>query len=196
MKLTLVVLNLFKKCKTLQWRHNGRDDVSNHQSHNCLLNRLFRRRAKKTSKLRVTGLCAGNSPVTSEFPVQRAGDAENFSIWWRLHEYTHLPFYHISTYHRYMEFFLVDVKNLSILSILHSQHHGYWWLGHTKIQGINSIVLTQNISFSAPEGLDHVIFPRYVTSFGILFWHICSHVTQTKALTVAFIHIPRNLLTI
>ena len=29
-----------------------------------LLNRLFRRRSKKTSKLRVTGLCEGNSPVT------------------------------------------------------------------------------------------------------------------------------------
>ena len=28
----------------------------------CLLNRLFRRRSKKTSKLRVTGLCLGNSP--------------------------------------------------------------------------------------------------------------------------------------
>ena len=28
----------------------------------CLPNRLFRRRSKKTSKLRVTGLCAGNSP--------------------------------------------------------------------------------------------------------------------------------------
>ena len=26
----------------LQWRHNGRDGVSNHQPHDCLLNRLFR----------------------------------------------------------------------------------------------------------------------------------------------------------
>ena len=48
----------------LQWRHNGRDNVSNHQPHDCILNRLFRRRSKKTSKLRVTGLCAGNSPET------------------------------------------------------------------------------------------------------------------------------------
>ena len=47
---------------TLWWRHNGRDSVSNHQPHDCLLNRLFRRGSKKTSKLRVTGLCAGNSP--------------------------------------------------------------------------------------------------------------------------------------
>ena len=47
---------------SLQWRHNDHDDVSNHQPHGCLLNRLFGRRSKKTSKLRVTGLCVGNSP--------------------------------------------------------------------------------------------------------------------------------------
>ena len=52
----------------LQWRHNGRDGVSIHQPHDCLLNRLFRRRSKKTAKLCVTGLCTGNSPVTDEFP--------------------------------------------------------------------------------------------------------------------------------
>ena len=47
---------------SLRWRHNDHAGVSNHQPHGCLLNRLFRRRWKKTSKLRVTGLCAGNSP--------------------------------------------------------------------------------------------------------------------------------------
>ena len=31
---------------------------------------------KKTSKLRVTRLCAGNSPVTIEFPAQRASNVE------------------------------------------------------------------------------------------------------------------------
>ena len=46
----------------LHWGHNDHDGVSNYQPHGCLLNRLFRRRSKKTSKLRVTGLCAGNSP--------------------------------------------------------------------------------------------------------------------------------------
>ena len=35
---------------------------------------------KKTSKLRVTGLGAGNSPVTGEFPAQRASNAENVSV--------------------------------------------------------------------------------------------------------------------
>ena len=40
---------------------------------------VFRRISKKTLKLRVTGLCEGNSPVTGEFPAQRASNAENVS---------------------------------------------------------------------------------------------------------------------
>ena len=71
---------------TLLWRHNGRGSVSTHQTHDCLLNRLFRRRTKKTSKLRVTGLCAGNSTGTGEFPAQMASNADNVSIWWRHHD--------------------------------------------------------------------------------------------------------------
>ena len=71
---------------TLRWRHNDHAGVSNHQPHGCLLNRLFRRKSKKTSKLRVSGLCAGNSPGTGEFPAQMASYAENVSIWWRHHD--------------------------------------------------------------------------------------------------------------
>ena len=55
--------------------HNGRDGVSNHQPHDCLLNRLFRRRSKKTLTLCVTGLCAGihRWPVNSshKWPIRR-----------------------------------------------------------------------------------------------------------------------------
>ena len=39
--------------------------------------RLFRSRLRKISKLRVAGLCAGNSPVTGEFPAQVGNNAEN-----------------------------------------------------------------------------------------------------------------------
>ena len=48
---------------SLQWRHNGCDSVSNPQPHDCLFNRFFRHKSKKTQKLCVTGLCAGKSPV-------------------------------------------------------------------------------------------------------------------------------------
>ena len=70
---------------SLRWRHNGHDCVSNHQPRHCLLNRLFGRRSKKTSKLRATGLCVGNSLEAGEFPAQMASNAENVSIWWRHH---------------------------------------------------------------------------------------------------------------
>ena len=59
----------------LLWRHNGRNGVSNHQPYDCLLKLLFRHRSKKTSKLRVTGLCGGihRWPVNSPHkePVTR-----------------------------------------------------------------------------------------------------------------------------
>ena len=42
-----------------QWRYNERDGILNHRCSYCLLNRLFRRRSKKPSKLCVTGLCEG-----------------------------------------------------------------------------------------------------------------------------------------
>ena len=78
----------------LRWRHNGHDSVSNHQPHDCLFNRLFRRRSKKTSKLGVTGLCTGNAPETGEFLAQMASNAENVSVWWRHHV---TSIYHILT---------------------------------------------------------------------------------------------------
>ena len=68
---------------SLQWRNNECNCVLNFQPHDCLLNRLLRWRSKMTSKLRVTGLCKGNSSVTSKFPALRASNAENVSVWWR-----------------------------------------------------------------------------------------------------------------
>ena len=133
----------------LQWRHNEHDGISNHKSHDCLLqcmkwpvthspnstwfwlelvgnccerlkiimkytNIQFCERLghgwqfhplystiysgadqKKTSKLHVTGFCEGNSPVTGEFPAQRASNAENIPIWWCHHVHDmmmHWPF--------------------------------------------------------------------------------------------------------
>ena len=67
----------------LQWRHNDSNGVANHWSLDCLLNRLSKRRSKKTSRLRVTRLCEGNPPVTGGLPSQRASNSEYVSIWWR-----------------------------------------------------------------------------------------------------------------
>ena len=89
---------------SLQWRHNERDGVSKHQAHDCLLNRLFRCRSKETSKLRVTVLCEGNSPVTGEFPTQRAVNVEKVSIWWRHHvkRYLICSYAHFSVHRMYI----------------------------------------------------------------------------------------------
>ena len=101
---------------SLQWRHNERDGVSNHQPHDGLFNRLFRRKSKKTSRLRVTGLCEGNSPVTGEFPAQRDSNAENVSIWWRLDEI----YYFENVY-------------ICFRSALWYQHHQLPWQGCSNV---------------------------------------------------------------
>ena len=63
----------------LQWRHYKRNGVSNHQPHDCLLNRLFMRRSKKTTKLRVTG------PLCWEITCHRRIPLTNVFNWWRHH---------------------------------------------------------------------------------------------------------------
>ena len=56
-----------------KWRHNERDGVSNHRRILIACSTVFfRRRSKKTRKLRITGLCDGNPTVTVGFPSQRA----------------------------------------------------------------------------------------------------------------------------
>ena len=85
-----------QRVSKLQCRHNGLNRISNHQPHHCLLSRLFGCRSKKTSKLRVTGLCAENSPGTGEFSAQRASNTENVSIWWCHHECNTLLWYFLS----------------------------------------------------------------------------------------------------
>ena len=87
---------------SLHWRHNEHDSVSNHQPYDCLLNCLFRCTSKIISKLRVTGLCAGNSPETGDFPAQMASNAENVSIWWRHHVFTRIDITAATQYFRYL----------------------------------------------------------------------------------------------
>ena len=48
-------------------------------------NSYFLRSGPQGATLLMTGLCAGNSPGTGEFPAQMASYAENVSIWWRHH---------------------------------------------------------------------------------------------------------------
>ena len=66
----------FRLDVSLQWRNNEHNGVSNHRRFDYLLNRLFRRTSRKTSKLRVTRLCGGEFTgdrriATHEGPVTR-----------------------------------------------------------------------------------------------------------------------------
>ena len=66
---SLTKLHTEQTLESLHWRHNEYVGVSNHQPHGYLLNRLLRRRSKKTSKLNVTGRGPVNSP--HKWPVTR-----------------------------------------------------------------------------------------------------------------------------
>ena len=73
---------------SLHRRHRERNGVSNHRRLDCLLHRLFRRRSKKTSKLRVTGVCEGNPSVTDGFPHKGPVTRKMFSFdEWRHYDY-------------------------------------------------------------------------------------------------------------
>ena len=63
-----MILYQWNRISSLRWRHNEPDGVSNHWRLDCLLNHLFRRKSKETSKLPVNGLCEGNPPVTGGSP--------------------------------------------------------------------------------------------------------------------------------
>ena len=76
----------FVQPTALQWRHNRHDSVSNHQPHDCLLNRLFRRRSKENINAPRHWPFCGEFTGTGEFPAQSASYAENVSIRWRHHE--------------------------------------------------------------------------------------------------------------
>ena len=112
-----VVISHLHVGKTLQLRHKERNGVSNHLRLVCLLNCWSRRRSNKTSKLRVTGLRAGNSPVTGEFPAQKTSNAEDVSVWWRHHEYNVFVYDCHAVYDR--EYFSLFVPLLSHFWLIH-----------------------------------------------------------------------------
>ena len=94
---------------------------------------------KENTKLRVTGRCAVNSPVTGEFPAQRASNAENVSIWWRHRVgecyalfvifslcYSHIPKYILQKHIR-SDHHLVHGQPLSKTSLLQIWGKGKWY---------------------------------------------------------------------
>ena len=91
-----------KKVGTLQWRHNGHGSVPNHQLHDCLLNRLFRRRLTKTSNSALLAFVRGihRRPVNSphKWPVTRKMFPFDDVIMEILCDPCACLFFHIKTY--------------------------------------------------------------------------------------------------
>ena len=157
---------------TLRWRHNGRDNVSNHQTHDCLLNRLFRRRSKKTSKLRVTGLCAWNSPVTGEFSAQMASNVENVSIVKESFHTTSSRFLSFARCHMtgpesnytsrpvYVTVLWPNQKNHAYRIHRHHRHHNCWYASISTNIAMNFMIVT-SVSFMAKITLLHYCCCQY-----------------------------------
>ena len=136
LKLSWMMTGMTSMPCSLQWRHMELGGVSDHQPHECLLDRLIRRRLKKTSKLRVTGLCAGNSPVIGELPAHRASNVKNVSIWWP---------HHVQTPNTPKCDFKIPVKNIHLIKTWYSMIcdwntnptniliRGYSVSGHTSV---------------------------------------------------------------
>ena len=133
------------------------DDVSNHQPHHCLLNRLFRRKSKKISKLRVTGLCEGNSLVTGEFPAQRASNAENISIWWHHQGMTRHP-----DSPAYQLFFFPssliskETSKLHITDPLWWESNSDWWIPFTNGPVMQKVFPLHDVIMNSSQKIPHM----------------------------------------
>ena len=153
-------------CMTLRWCHNGHDSVSNHQPHTCFLNRLFRLRSKKTSKLHVTGLCVGNSLEASEFPAQMASNAESVSIWWRhygLRQNRYLRLNSQQTPHT------IPMSGVSIMRIWEKIDHDIitalqcmmFWKCYTKFANIIRVMPKSKQKCLLPNILQYLYWPPH-----------------------------------
>ena len=132
----------------LQWRHNGRDGVSNHQPHHCLLNRLsgtaHRKHQSSASLAFVRGI--HRWPVNSQhkWPVTRKMfpfddvimTSFMLSYSGKIREYIYV-FKHFSTLK------LVWVVLDNDLFILYVQYHVCWWSGSVSRQTINKLGIDQ-----------------------------------------------------
>ena len=113
---------------------------SNHQPDDCLLNRLFKVQINEKLKAPRDWPLRGNSPVTDEFPAQRASSAENVSIWWRHHPLINCRV----CYWKVTDQRIQSVGSRSryhIFEIDNCPRHMHWWKSHiwwTRFIGILS----------------------------------------------------------
>ena len=134
----------------LQCCNTGMRLILIHQRFHCLLSCWFRRRSKKTSKLRVTGLSEGNSSVTGELPAQKASNAENVCIWLRHHVLMLRRYTGVINHHNGVccKILFIPLNSIDILKIIiacchkrriETHHVWYWKIQAGKIQAIKQL---------------------------------------------------------
>ena len=120
----------------LQWRHNGHDGISNHQPHDCLLNRLFRRRSKKTSNSALPVFVRGShwsavksphkGPLT--WKMFTFYDAIMASVVWSCHSILDWYCQSVSMNQQSVNFSRVIHLSSSLSEAKHAPVKGRWWM--------------------------------------------------------------------
>ena len=100
---------------------------------------------RKKTKLCVTGLCKGNTPVTGEFPAQRAINAKNVPIWWHHYE--------LCLWDSYNSACIISPKCIANYSI----YLIYRRCGISTVNGLLNICFALNILQSSPTNITIVI---------------------------------------
>ena len=98
-----------------------------------------------TSKFALLALCEGNSPVTDEFPTQRASNAEKASIWSHNHNITHsLSNYRLSVVNPESDQCLMQVsqcyKHITCYNwpVITKSYEFIWWLEYYMNSPVNA----------------------------------------------------------
>ena len=118
----LVFKNGFTHTASIPWRHNWVRWRLKSPASRLFAQLFIQARIKKTSKLHVTGIGAGNSPVTGEFPAQMASNAVNVSIWWRHHAIASINYFakFLSCPKYFIQLFVTKKRNNNIEQKWHS----------------------------------------------------------------------------
>ena len=162
---------------SLHWRHNDQDGVSNHQPHGCLLNRLFRRRSQKTSKLRATALCAGNSPGPVNSPHKGPVTRKMFpfdDVIMHCIPYTYERQQHCHSVREQHEFTNIFFTNIKLSKWAQTpkeftrkkslQDAFWWWIQHIHPY-IRHPTYTRNMAklyFTHSWGSGHILYHMYI----------------------------------
>ena len=130
--------------RSLQWCHNERNGISNHQRLDCSLNPLFRHRSKNTSKHCVAGLCEGIHRWPVDSP-QRVSNAENASIWWHHHVSPYLHFTLVMLW-GFLSIYLASDDVLDSLETVYLQLQGgsYININYNVLMCLNTLRPRQN----------------------------------------------------